>query len=192
MSKQHQYEASLTPSQALARLRSATVPQEDVAHLSAPLRSYATFVAESVTGPKEFIARIDGERFRLLPIGVWPLKGHHWTSPVGSLHGEVSSAAAGARVTARFKVFPAYLALAVGWSLLVAGLGGPWLLLTAVSQQPEPLDRIMPWAVVGALAVLGLGLWAGLLLAARRQERAMAEFLGGLLRGARRRTRRCT
>jgi hypothetical protein len=182
MSKHHQYEVRLTPSQVLARLRSATVPQEDVAHLSAPLRSYATFVAESVTGPKEFIARIDGQRFRLMPIGVWPFKGHHWTSPVGSLNGEVSSAAAGSRVTARFKVFPAYLALAVGWFLLVAGLGGLWLFLRAMSQQLEPLDRIMPWAVVSVLAVLGLGLWAGLLLAARGQERAMAEFLGGLLR----------
>jgi len=182
MSKQHQYEVRLTPSQVLARLRSATVPQEDVANLSAPLRSYATFVAESVTGPKEFIAGMDGPRFRLMPIGVWPFKGHHWTSPVGSLHGEVAPAAAGARVTARFKLFPAYLAFAVGWSLLVAALGGLWLFLTAVSQQLEPLDRIIPWAVVSVLAALGLALWAGLLFAARRQERAMAGFLGSLLR----------
>jgi hypothetical protein len=182
MSKQHQYEVRLTPSQVLARLRSATVPQEVVANLSAPLRSYATFVAESVTGPKEFIARIDGQRFRLMPLGVWPFKGHHWTSPVGSLNGEVSSAAAGARVTARFKVFPAYLAFAVGWFLLVAGLGGLWLFLTAMGQQLEPLDRIMPGAVVSVLAVLGLALWEWLLLAARRQERAMAEFLSSLLR----------
>jgi hypothetical protein len=182
MSKQHQYEVRLTPSQVLALLRSATVPQEVVANLSAPLQSYATFVAESVTSPKEFIARIDGQRFRLMPIGVWPFKGHHWTSPVGSLNGEVSSAAARTRITARFKVFPAYLAFAVGWFLLVAGFGGLWWLLTAMSQQLAPLDRIMPWAVMSVLAVLGLGLWAGLLFAARRQEQAMAEFLGSLLR----------
>jgi hypothetical protein len=182
MSKQLHYEVRQTPAQVLARLRSATVPQEDVVNVSAPLRSYATFVAESVTGPKEFLARIDGLRFRLMPMGVRPFKGPSWTSPVGSLQGEVSSSSAGACVTARFKVFPAYLAFAVGWFVLVAGFGGLWLMLTATSQQLEPLDRIMPWAVVSALVVAGLALWAGLALAAHTQERAMAGFLSSLLR----------
>ena len=59
-----------------------------------------------------------------------------------------------------------------------------WLSLTATSQQLQPLDRIMPWVVVAVLGVVGLGLWAGLLFAARMQERAMAAFLGGLLREA--------
>src|SRR5262249_22271121 len=90
-------------------------------------------------------------------------------------------AAVGARVTARFKVFPAYLAFAVGWFFLVAGLGGLWLFLTAMSQSLEPLDRIMPWAVGSVLAVLGLGVLAGVLFAAGSQERAVAEFLRGLL-----------
>jgi hypothetical protein len=184
MSERQQYEVRLTPAQVVARLRAATVPHEDVASLAAPLRSYAGFLVESVTGPREFLARIDGHRFRLMPIGVWPFKGRNWTSPVGSLNGEISPAAAGARVTARFKVFPAYLAFAAGWSLLVAGLGGLWLSLTATSQQLQPLDRIMPWVVVAVLGVVGLGLWAGLLFAARMQERAMAAFLGGLLREA--------
>src|SRR5262245_23138828 len=98
MAKTYHHPVRLTPPQVVARLRSATVPYEVVADRLAPVRSYARFLTESVAGPKELVARIDGRRFRLTPIGVRPFKGPSWTAPVGALDGEVRPAEGGGSV----------------------------------------------------------------------------------------------
>jgi hypothetical protein len=180
MAKQLHYDVRLPPAAVLERLASATVRWEDIADLRSPLGSYVKFVAESLAGPREFVARIDGAYFRITPIGIRPFKGRSWTAPVGWMEGCVEAAGGGARVTARFRINPWYPVVFAAWFAVLALLAVPVLLMaTAAGVKPE--DRTWTLTLLGAMAAGGLAFVGVIWVNGRSQERVIAEFLGRLL-----------
>ena len=61
------------------------------------MESYATFVTESFSGDREVVAKIEGNDFQLMPIGIWPVKGQTGRC-VGALRGSINTEGSGSRI----------------------------------------------------------------------------------------------
>ena len=95
--RQEVIRSQLTPQQVISRLRERSIPYESIVNWNAPMEGYATFVTESFSGDREVVAKIEGNDFQLMPIGIWPVKGKTGHC-VGALRGSINTEGSGSRI----------------------------------------------------------------------------------------------
>jgi hypothetical protein len=181
MSKQIRYDMAASPDDVIDRLASETVPFQSVLNLRSPVASYGTWLKESFTGDKEFLAKIDGHRFRVTTIGLWPFKGTSpatsWLTYVGAMHGSIRQSSNGSTVQTQFRMFPIFLILMIAASCLVGVMAILAILVLVLGAEMEMVARIVVWAISGLFSTFALTFAGYILFAARFQERRTRAFL---------------
>jgi hypothetical protein len=169
----------LSPSKIIERLRGQSIPYESVINWDAPMEGYKTFVKESLVGDKEVVAKIQGNQFELMPIGIWPVKGQTATASMGSLYGTIYLDEAGSRVELRYRM-PLPWTIFVSVFFLAACLFS--LIFTGILflLPPPESDRLALIAFIFGLPTFA-ALFAGLgVSAARRQSELLRCFANKL------------
>jgi len=170
-----QQHSSLPPDHFLDKLAGATVSFDELFDLSRPGKSYVSLMKESFTGDKTIMARITGDEARLMPIGLYPLKGRSAVSSSGYLSCRVQPDGTGSVIRSSYLLAVVYRIAIPGF--LLFGI----LMLLAIAALigfAEGLDG--RWMMVGGatfflLLSIGFPLW--ILRGAKTQERLTREFL---------------
>lgn len=181
MSKDICHEIPLPPENVLEQLKKQTVAFESITSLSSPLESYGKFLQESFSGENTVVARITGERFRLLPIGIWPVKGKSALACVGAMHGNVRGCKAGSKLYARFKIAPIYIIYIIGMSLLSLLAVTAMSIVTLLGFRMEGF--IMLWCVSGAMCAATLFLSFYVWFGRRNQAEILRKFVDNFVTG---------
>ena len=138
-----EFHSSLPPPVFFEKLREATVPFDEIISLEKPLEGYLDYLKETFTGERTMIARIEGQEARLLPIGIWPVKGRSGMANCGYLSCIVDAEETGSMIRSSYQLawiykvaiplfllFSALLAMAIaGLILYGAELEGRWMLV---------------------------------------------------------------
>lgn len=89
--------------------------------LRTPVESTVELYRQSLIGPKKLMAKIDGDKFRLMNIGLmWPINKFAATSRFGAMEGTVRESIDGSTIRARYK--PLALVLVPLLGLALAGV----------------------------------------------------------------------
>jgi len=181
MSTKLYYDVPLAPLEVIERLRAETVPFESVTNIHSPFTSYATFLKESLVGPKQVVAKIGANDFRLMTIGIWPFKGTLPFANVGAMYGTVEQSTGGSRIHAQFRIAPTFLAMLLALSaLLVFVLAGAISLLVFASGLE---GRFMLLGMCAFFALIAFYMIAYVFVGARVQAKSTRKFLDELVAG---------
>jgi hypothetical protein len=181
MPQRLRFQLSLPPSEIIARIADETVAFESVLNIRSPVHGYGTFLKESLTGPRQFLSKIQGDSFAIMTIGMWPFKGGMITPNVGRMQGTVRPSGPGSIVEAGFRVFPAFLITTAAMGSVFAFFAGLLLLLVlSTGAQMDLGTRAGSLIVSGVLLCLGLICAAYVPVSARAQKEATSRFLDRL------------
>jgi hypothetical protein len=173
------YNVPVAPLEFIERLRADTVPFEGIASLRSPISSYTTFLKESFAGPRQVLAKIDGNTFRLMTIGFWPFKGASIFANVGAMHGKVEeSPGGGSEIHAEFRIALMFLvqSIALCGLLVLVLAGATGLLLFGAGLE----GRFFMLGGCAFFAVIAVTMIAYVFVGARVQETAIRRFLDEL------------
>jgi hypothetical protein len=139
------------------------------------------FIKESFTGSREFLSKIEGDTFAIMPIGFWPFKGSITGPCVGSMRGTVKPSGTGSTVEAGFRLFPVSVIQAVAMTLAFALFAAVSLILALTTgAQMGPATRTFLVVNSGAFLCFGLFCPAYIAVCASMQKRATSRFLDRL------------
>jgi hypothetical protein len=173
------YDVPLAPLEVIERLTAETVPFESLTNIHSPFTSYATFLKETLVGPKQVVAKIDANHFRLMTIGFWPFKGPSLFANVGAMYGTVEQSTGGSIIHAQFRIAPTFLAMLLALSgLLVFVLVGAISLLVFASGLE---GRFMLLVMCAFFTLIAFTMFAYVFVGARVQARSTRKFLDELV-----------
>jgi hypothetical protein len=144
------------------------------------MEGYKTFVEESLVGDKEVMARIQGNHFELMPIGVWPVKGQSATACMGQLIGTIEARDGDSRIDLWYRMPLLWTVFITAFFLVACLFSLIWASIPSHSSMTG-IDRLANSSfIVGfpsfalLFAVLGLA-------AARKQSELLRCFVHQLL-----------
>jgi hypothetical protein len=172
--------SQLVPADFITRLREHTIPHESIFNWVAPMEGYQTFAKELFVGDKEVVAKIQGNRFQLMPIGIWPVKGKTPTANAGLLYRTVEAEGTGSRVDIWYRTpliwtifVTVFFLVTCLFSLLFFGI------LAFDPQNDHPFELI---ALIVSLPTFALVFAALGLAAAWQQSEILRRFLHEMVR----------
>lgn len=165
----------LPPSAVVTRLRGSTVALESILNRTAPWAGYGVFLKESFVGDKAVVAKIENDRFRLMPIGIWPVKGDTPLASAGPLFGTIEAEGDGSRVACWYRI-PLLWTVFVSVFLLTACLVTPLLTWVVITYPRIEGRGLLVSFIVGlpAFVIVFGGYW---LVGAWHQSNILRRFL---------------
>ena len=167
------------PERFLEKLKEATIPFESIFDPGNPVGGYAEGLKQSFVGDTTIVARITGNEARLMPIGLWPVKGKSATPNVGYLRCVVEPADHGLQIDARY-VLPWFYRLAIpafagGIILLVIAI----ILLAVLGENLEGRFMMMGMAafMCFVIAMFTFAILRGAKTQAKLSHRFLADFV---------------
>jgi hypothetical protein len=177
MSTQHSYDISLPVPEVINRLKDETVSFESVFSLRSPLESYKTFMSESFIGTSRVVAKIDGQKFRLLTIGIMPKKGSSATANYGAMYGTIQHSNAGSTILAKFRIYPVWLVWVFIMLCVCAFSIVAAILVGILGAEMDSTNRVITYSFTLFFGVFPLIFVGAILLGARKQEIQLRRFL---------------
>lgn len=159
MSTQLTCDISLPFREVINRLKDETVSFDSVFSLRSPLKSYEAFISESFIGTSRVVAKIDGQKFRLLTIGIMPKTGSSATANFGAMYGTIQHSNAGSTILAKFRIYPVWL-VAVFVMLCVCAFSIMAAILVGIlGAEMEFMDRVIVSLVIPLQRFLAFFRW---------------------------------